>query len=81
MLYALWCLQDMERIDEIEDRSKRANDLARLPFTDAGARNLNEELTAVNRELMQPASRRVGGLTFAQMRQFPGMPDYTGEIS
>ena len=78
MLYALWCLQDVERVDAIEDRMIRAREKTMLPFTDGGVRNLNEELAAVQRELRTPATRTQGGLPRDQMLSFPGMPNYKG---
>lgn len=74
-------MQDVERVDEIEERAKAAKSATLLPFTDAGARNLSDELAAVEREINQPAGRSVGGMSLAKMRTFPGMPDYKKPVS
>jgi hypothetical protein len=74
-LYALWCLQDVERVDDLEARLTRAREKTMLPFTDGGARNLNDELAAVQREIRTPFGRSNTGMTLEQLMTFPGMPN------
>lgn len=79
VLYAYWCLEDLERVDGIEARQQRVLDNSLLPITDGGARNLEQERQAVNREIRTPFGRASTGMTLEELSQFPGMPGYSNK--
>jgi hypothetical protein len=75
VLYALWCLQDVERVDELESRLVRAKEKTMMPFTDGGVKNLNDELATVQREIRTPFGKGNAGMSLDQLMSFPGMPN------
>jgi hypothetical protein len=82
VLYALWCLEDVERVDRLEARWQAAQQAMRLPITDGGARNLNDELQAVQREIRTPFGRGTStGMPTEVLLTFPGMPNHRKPVS
>ena len=78
MLYALWCLWDVERVEQLEHRAERVAD----GFTVNHAMNAPRELERA-RELVLREMRRGPRLesvpTFdPAVLSFPGMPHYKG---
>jgi hypothetical protein len=80
VLYALWCLGDLERVDDLEQRVRRVSELSMTPITPGGARNLNAEREAVLREIRRPV-RALVEPDLAQFLDWPGMPNYRKPVS
>lgn len=56
VLYALWCLGDVERVEVLEQRLARVEQALLWPATKGGAENLTAEHRALFHELRQNRS-------------------------
>lgn len=82
MLFAVWCLGDLERVEDLEARMKATQRASMLPFTETGAKNLNEERRAVLRDVhRRPVGEKRPDVDIKKFLDFPGMPNYRGQIS
>lgn len=83
VLYGLWCLGDLERVEELEERIRRVSEVNMMPFSNVGVRNLNSERSAVLSAIQRSLD---GGVTASGMPEeimltFPGMPHYKKPVS
>lgn len=76
VLYALWCLGDVERVEELEERIRRVSELNMMPFSNGGVKNLNSERSAVLSAITRPMRGEEVGMPDEIMLTFPGMPHY-----
>lgn len=81
MLYALWCLEDVERVDalvrELEDND-RAFDAHDAQLQPAQLQRKRERLL---QKLRTSPHGRSTGMSREQLLAFPGMPNYKGQVS
>lgn len=59
MLYAQWCLDDLERVDEIMERSRDISGRMQIPFSQAGADNLNRAHSQLIADMRNPPRMKV----------------------
>ena len=80
VLYALWCLGDVERVEELEARIERVSLASMTPISQGGVKNLNSERQAVMAEIRK--QRNQGDeMPVAVLLTFPGFPHYKGPVS
>jgi hypothetical protein len=76
VLYALWCLGDIERVEALEAEAARVQANSMMPLTDVGVRNLNQARSRLMADLRRRPRGEGDGMSLEQLATFPGMPRY-----